>query len=1016
MDCKEVQTGLNQISVRSQDDSFLQQENQSNELALMLAQEDLTEIGMSSPDESVAFLLVYDERRIETERVTDNLREVDQEEDLEHTMIEEVKNVSEDMQKSIDNITKAHRGEISREQNEHQRLERELEEMSDKLTMAHQDIYRLTSELDAAKSNIVPFSTFSASEIEEMIQQLDDMREELVTTRVKDSTKMQQAKERQDRLAAENRALRERVSNLELEKKSLLEKLVLHDTGRDVVAKEDQNELALQAQVSGGHDLMVNQKVAEAKHMEQDLQMVKNENLSHITCLKQLNNLQVKIDEERQMASQLQQSLQARINKGQALIESQNLLLSQWAEDFKQIEQNLQQAQRMFTSAEKELHIEREKSMDLERQNTLLEEEKIRICAELNQVQIKLMQTEETVHTQEAQCEHQQQKIEELQLEVERSHSATASLQKDLQAESARLTAAEEKVFDLQEQLKTAQDQLSVEDVQADERRHLEAIVGWDLSETSALKAEEDQMDQKSGPQSSVSALSVQEKDVITEEAQNQDLILLQTKLSKEVQLASQTQMDLQAQINEVQAHIKSQDLMLSKEIDEVKHMEQDLQRTKDENLFLITCLKQELNHVQIKMKEERQLASQTQQGLQAQVSEAQALIESHDLLLSRLVEEHKQTKQDLQRVQSLFTSTEKDLNSEREKSIDLERQNRLLGEEKLKLCAEVSQVQTKLVQVEESVQTQAAECERHQQKIRELELQVKDNSTHRATTFSVEGVVSGESSSLEREVRDLSDTLSAPIALRLTDQLNRKLKERVHLLQMKEVSLTRTNEELSRCAYQLETRVTILEDELSKAREDATDSQNCSHRLQLELVDSQLECDRLQWELKQALLQRDTKASEFMEKQRQDKIILHQAKHETAERDKTIRKLENDLKLASIRSQKDKDMINTVMETTEKLWEEKRELLHKISEAEEMGSKGTMAASNAQHRVNLLEAENRHLQEQTLKLSSQVSCLQKKLRNTQSLYNTENDKTLNLTLPLVPPQTKSSTIAHSDR
>ncbi|XP_026223421.1 X-linked retinitis pigmentosa GTPase regulator-interacting protein 1-like [Anabas testudineus] len=295
------------------------------------------------------------------------------------------------------------------------------------------------------------------------------------------------------------------------------------------------------------------------------------------------------------------------------------------------------------------------------------------------------------------------------------------------------------------------QDQLSVEDVQADERRHLEGTVGWDLSETSALKAEHYRMDKNSGAQSSVSALSVQEKD--------QDLMLLQTKLSKK--------------INEVQVHIKSQDLMLSKEIDEVKHMEQDLQRTEDKNLFLITCLNQELNHVQIKMKEERQLASQTQQGLGAQVSEAQALIESHDLLLSQLVEEHKQTKQDLQRVQSLFTSTEKELNSEREKSIDLERQNRLLGEEKLKLCAELNQVQTKLVQMEESVQTQAAECERHQQKIRELELQVKDNSTNRATTFSVEGVVSGESSSLEREVRDLSDTLSAPIALRLTDQIN---------------------------------------------------------------------------------------------------------------------------------------------------------------------------------------------------------------------------------------------------
>lgn len=42
---------------------------------------------------------------------------------------------------------------ISREQNERQRLERDLEEASRRLAMAHQDIRRLTNELDAAKNN-----------------------------------------------------------------------------------------------------------------------------------------------------------------------------------------------------------------------------------------------------------------------------------------------------------------------------------------------------------------------------------------------------------------------------------------------------------------------------------------------------------------------------------------------------------------------------------------------------------------------------------------------------------------------------------------------------------------------------------------------------------------------------------------------------------------------------------------------------------------------------------------------
>lgn len=48
--------------------------------------------------------------------------------------------------------------EISQERNERQRLERDLDEASRRLAMAHQDIRRLTNELDAAKNNTVESS------------------------------------------------------------------------------------------------------------------------------------------------------------------------------------------------------------------------------------------------------------------------------------------------------------------------------------------------------------------------------------------------------------------------------------------------------------------------------------------------------------------------------------------------------------------------------------------------------------------------------------------------------------------------------------------------------------------------------------------------------------------------------------------------------------------------------------------------------------------------------------------
>ena len=73
----------------------------------------------------------------------------------------------------------------------------------------------------------------------------------------------------------------------------------------------------------------------------------------------------------------------------------------------------------------------------------------LQLFAELKQTQTKLVQVEQRVHSQAAECERQQQKIRELELELARSctnRSATTSLQEELQAERARLIAADKKV------------------------------------------------------------------------------------------------------------------------------------------------------------------------------------------------------------------------------------------------------------------------------------------------------------------------------------------------------------------------------------------------------------------------------------------------------------------------------------------------------------------------------------------------------------------------------------------
>lgn len=56
---------------------------------------------------------------------------------------------------------------------------------------------------------------------------------------------------------------------------------------------------------------------------------------------------------------------------------------------------------------------------------------------------------------------------------------------------------------------------------------------------------------------------------------------------------------------------------------------------------------------------------------------------------------------------------------------------------------------------------------------------------------------------------------------------------------------------------------------------------------------------------------------------------------------------------------------------------------MYKINEAKYMGNKGMMTTITAQHEAKLLNIDNSQLQHQILKLSNQVSSLERSLRNT---------------------------------
>ncbi|KAL7397997.1 hypothetical protein ABVT39_002861 [Epinephelus coioides] len=945
----------------------------------------------------------------------------------------------------------AHSEQISQERNERQRLERDLEEASRRLAMAHQDIRRLTNELDAARNNNLDPC---GAELEGTVQEVENLRKEVDKLKHCDMMEVQRAKEQNDRLDVENRALRERVRTLESEKKNLLDQLAINNADQDVVTKENLKDKSISSEPQNN---LSGSSTQEKDHIHKRCQEAMEDGLVQMRELqrqlqrlrKEQEELEERNEELESLLGEAQNASKGERHRHEGELEGLHRRIKTLEAELKKQdiqEKTLKNGEEVkATESYLQLHLRdssQERMALLEARLTEEKEWRKQLEVDLSAAQAALKKDKEALQIGERELKKLRLEVNSLQTECQQGKTLIKSLTQ-VKGEKAIL---EEKVAQmgrihsrLQSELEHYKDSNRTQEDQRGNRLQVDRL--------------QEQADRLNAELSSLqTAHNALREEMVSERQQTAEL---QAKLSASVQekLTAEGERErLQLEIQRLKEQLKwhqeqilsTKEALSSSQKPELQtaHAESRLspvERTKDGSVDQLSCIKQELNHLQTQLGEERQVASQHQLALQAQVNEAQARIKSQDSLLHQKAEEAKQMKQDLQRVQGLFTSAERELRYEKEKSMDMKRHNTLLDQEKLKLCAELKQVQTKLVQLEQSVHTHAAECERQQQRIRELELELARNSTNRSTTTSlqedlqaertrviaadkkvlelqqqlksaqhqlrVEEARAGESSRLERDSRDLSDALSAlraqqqeeHITRKLLEQREDELQQQVRSLRLKEATMTRTNAELSHRAQQLETRLAILETELSKAREEARGSQKSSHGLQEELMASQQECDRLQGELQQVLLQLDTHVRKYNEKHSQHKTKLRQAKQvflrETAQRDRVIQKLENDLVLASSLSHKEKERINTVTEENEKLLEEKRELLRKMSEAEEMGSKGMRTASTVQHRVNVLEVENRQLQDRTLKLSNQVSSLERALRNVQSFYSLENAK-----------------------
>ncbi|KAG7472837.1 hypothetical protein MATL_G00113260 [Megalops atlanticus] len=1065
----------------------LQQDAQLKEVVEMLDQEGLADISPSSPSEQVAYLLVERstllerleaaERKVDTQSLTGSLREVHLQEELDHirhTMEEELRQQRETMQRTKESMNKflpkeqqspvqspwkklfgvckatqstrtsysAHGEELAAERAERRRLERDLDEASRRLAMAHEEIRRLTDELDSARKT----QSLCGPELERAGQEVEQLRQEVDKLKACDVRELQRALEQNARLDQEIRALRERVRSLDSEKKTLLETVenVKMDSNRDELHShlgrdEGDDSPSPTASLNGDQEQIHKRCRLEAQDKDCRLRELQRR------LLRQQREHEELVERNEELESLLGEAQ----NQGKAERERHECEAEGLQRKIKHLEAELTKLSSQEPAVkggdlgkESEVYLQQLRSSSQERvallEARLTEEKEWRkqLEVDLATAQAALKKDKEELQRDQKELRKARAELQSLQIECQQGRSLNASLVQ-LKGEKDIL---EEKVS----QLERAQSRLKSD---------------LDLQTSACIRAQEDLRESKG----QVSELSAQVGRLRSEACScERERDTLRAEVLEERGRAAELQRRVKEGAQErqqLQREKEALELQLQGVREQLQAARQEGHRPpaepgphtspepaaadgpREEGLSQLASLKVEMSRLHSTLEEERRLASQHQLALQAQINEAQARTKSQDSLLQQKAEECKQLRQDVQRTQSLFTSAERELRYEREKSLDLKRHNTLLEQEKLKVSAELKQAQARVGQLEQSGAGQRVELERLQQRARELELELarssqsrqassslqEELSTERARLIAADKKVlelqqqlkstlhqlrleearSGETSKLEKDTKDMSDNLSVLRAKLQEDQLHRKLLEQreeelqqqVRSLRAKEATLNRTNSELSHRLQELETRLGVLEGECSKAKEEQQQNWRTIRSLQEQLDSGQQESERLQEELQQVMQQLDTHIRKYNEKQAHHKIKLRKAKQiflkETAQRDGRIQKLENDLALASSLSERERDWIGRVTEENEKLLQEQRELLKRLNEAEEMGSSSLNTACSVQHRVKFLEEENRYLEDRMLQLANQVGALERALRKVQSVCNVEDLKNI---------------------
>ncbi|KAM9631001.1 coiled-coil domain-containing protein 30 isoform 16-T23 [Morphnus guianensis] len=397
--------------------------------------------------------------------------------------------------------------------------------------------------------------------------------------------------------------------------------------------------------------------------------------------------------------------------------------------------------------------------------------------------------------------------------------------------------------------------------------------------------------------------------------------------------------------------------------------------------------------------------------------------------------EKMQQLRQDLRRVQNLCSSAERELRYEREKNIDLQKQNLLLQQECTKVKAELKQAQAKLADTTETCSSLSAQWEKSQQKVKELEQELLKCSQADKLQSSLQEKLAQEKSKvceaqkkiskLQQKLKDSHHQLLLAEA-RVSDKklLEEELKEarenearvqqELHEEQLKRKLLEQQVEELrQQLRHSRETEASlakmhvelqaktlhVLEDERKTDSSEQLQCQKENQKLSEQLSLLKEENKALYEEGVRLLNQKDLYVRKYNEMQLRHKDKIRRAKetfiHEVKQRDSRIKQLENELSESKLQVEKGKVLIAQITAENEKLLHERRRLLQKITDQEETPWNNRSTIATLQSRVKILDEENVRLHESKLQLSGHVPTSQRAPRSIHA-PNMENLKSVN--------------------